>query len=64
MENAIKRIESQGAKIKQPVLLITLAEVTKESGVKEIEEFMSTYNDKVPNPIYVLTKRPVQNTRP
>ena len=41
MEDAISKISSQGAKIVRNVPLITLAEITDGSGVKEIEELMS-----------------------
>lgn len=41
MKAAVSKISNEGAYVEQPVPLVTLAEVTKNSGVNEIEDIMS-----------------------
>ena len=48
MEAAIARISGKGAHVEQPVPLVALAEVTKDSGVKEIEDIMSISTEYLP----------------
>lgn len=41
MEAAILKFLNEGAHVEQPVPLVTLAKVTKDSGVNEIEDIIS-----------------------
>lgn len=57
MKAAISKILDEGTYVEQPVPLVTLAEVTKDSGVSEIEDIMSKFVGISSYKIYILSKR-------